>query len=73
MPQLAFTTSQSIDDLSDRLGLRKLAKHHRHKLTSTTESLGSNSTNFSLEAMTIYQAEQLAKETRFSYHPLCLR
>ena len=70
MPQLAFTTSQSIDDLSDRLGLRKLAKYHRHKLTPTTESFGltcgPNSTHFSLKAMTIYQAKQLAKETRFS-------
>jgi hypothetical protein len=77
MPQLAFTTGQSIDDLSDRFGLRKLAKHHRHKLAPTTEALGvtfgSKATDFPLKSMSIYQAKQPAKETRFSPSPHQIR
>src|SRR5437588_1697066 len=38
MLQLAFTGSQSVGDLAQRVSLAQLAEHHRHALAPTAET-----------------------------------
>jgi hypothetical protein len=49
-----------------------IAKHHRHKLTPTTETfgamLGFQPPHLSFKMIPIYQAKKLAKEAGLLYH-----
>src|SRR6186713_605440 len=76
MDKLSQTTTQSIADLTQRIGARQLTEQHRHKLRPTGESFGITFSlmlrNQSGKLCSREMLQKLIKQTRDLYHSAAL-